>query len=109
MIRLSAPRAAAAASETHRPLTPTPEAALRHSLPLRRWASHPPASASVHVFKRSFDARKVDLLAVYIVDITLTEPAQEAVLLARHGRAIPTSSPRPTWQWQPRGPGERSA
>jgi uncharacterized FAD-dependent dehydrogenase len=40
--------------------------------------------ADLHIFKRSFDARKVDLLAVYIVDLTLTDPAQEAALLIRH-------------------------
>ncbi|MBK9441958.1 MAG: FAD-dependent oxidoreductase [Comamonadaceae bacterium] len=35
------------------------------------------------VFKRSFDARKAELLAVYIVDVTLTDAAQEAAVLAR--------------------------
>ncbi|MDT7519382.1 FAD-dependent oxidoreductase [Rhodoferax sp. TBRC 17660] len=40
--------------------------------------------ADLHIFKRSFDARKVDLLAVYIVDLTLADPAQEAALLIRH-------------------------
>ena len=38
--------------------------------------------AHLHVFKRSFDARKADLLAVYIVDVTLAQPAREAELLA---------------------------
>jgi len=42
------------------------------------------AIASLHVFKRSFDARKVDLLAVYIVDLTLADASLEAGLLARH-------------------------
>lgn len=41
------------------------------------------AIADLHVFKRSFDARKADLLAVYIVDITLADAALEAPLLAR--------------------------
>lgn len=36
------------------------------------------------VFKRSFDARKVDLLTVYIADVTLADPAREAALLAQH-------------------------
>lgn len=40
--------------------------------------------ASLHVFKRSFDARKADLMAVYIVDLMLTTPTQEAALLAQH-------------------------
>ena len=42
------------------------------------------AIAAVEVFKRSFDARKVDLLTVYIADVTLADPSQAAVLLARH-------------------------
>ncbi|MDE2394831.1 MAG: FAD-dependent oxidoreductase [Burkholderiales bacterium] len=40
--------------------------------------------AELQVFKRSFDARKAELLAVYIVDVTLTAPEREAALLARH-------------------------
>ncbi|CAM8670009.1 COG2509 Uncharacterized FAD-dependent dehydrogenases [Comamonadaceae bacterium] len=42
------------------------------------------AIASLQVFKRSFDARKVDLLAVYIVDLTLADASLETGLLARH-------------------------
>jgi uncharacterized FAD-dependent dehydrogenase len=42
------------------------------------------AIAGLQVFKRSFDARKVDLLAVYIVDLSLADAALEPVLLARH-------------------------
>ena len=42
------------------------------------------AVAAVEVFKRSFDARKVDLLTVYIADVTLANPGQAADLLARH-------------------------
>ena len=41
------------------------------------------AIAEMQVFKRSFDARKAELLAVFIVDITLTDPALEATLLTR--------------------------
>ncbi|MDD2730430.1 NAD(P)/FAD-dependent oxidoreductase [Malikia sp.] len=39
--------------------------------------------AELQVFKRSFDARKVELLAVFICDLTLAEPTQEAALLAK--------------------------
>ena len=39
--------------------------------------------AQLQVFKRSFDARKADVMAVYIVDVQLTGNAQDAVL-ARH-------------------------
>ena len=41
------------------------------------------AIAHIHVHKRSFDARKVDLLQVFIVDVTLVDAAQEAALLAK--------------------------
>jgi uncharacterized FAD-dependent dehydrogenase len=37
----------------------------------------------LQVFKRSFDARKADILAVFIVDVQLA-PASEARLLAQH-------------------------
>ncbi len=42
-----------------------------------------PASAvqQVHVFKRSVDARKAQLLVVYVVDVQLADPALEAELL----------------------------
>ncbi|CAN5226503.1 NAD(P)/FAD-dependent oxidoreductase [soil metagenome] len=41
------------------------------------------AVAHIHVHKRSFDARKADLLQVYIVDVTLADPSQEPKLLAK--------------------------
>jgi uncharacterized FAD-dependent dehydrogenase len=37
----------------------------------------------LQVFKRSFDARKAELLAVYIVDVTLADAVHEAAVLAR--------------------------
>jgi uncharacterized FAD-dependent dehydrogenase len=40
------------------------------------------AVAGLHVFKRSFDARKAELLAVFIVDVTLVDASLEAGLLA---------------------------
>jgi uncharacterized protein len=39
--------------------------------------------ASVHIFKLSFDARKADLLQVYIVDVILSSDALEAEVLQR--------------------------
>ncbi|MEY4979473.1 MAG: hypothetical protein RLZZ352_1743 [Pseudomonadota bacterium] len=62
----------------------------------------PDQIASLHVFKRSFDARKADLLAVYIVDLALAEPAQEAAVLARHA-GKPHIQPTPDMHWQPPG------
>lgn len=41
------------------------------------------AIADIHVHKRSFDARKVDLLQVFIVDVTLVDPSIEPKLLAK--------------------------
>lgn len=41
------------------------------------------ALQNVHIHKRSFDARKADLLKVYIVDVTLADAAQEGALLAK--------------------------
>ncbi|OUL99755.1 NAD(P)/FAD-dependent oxidoreductase [Variovorax sp. JS1663] len=40
--------------------------------------------ASHDVYKRSFDARKADLLTVYIADVALADSKQEASVLARH-------------------------
>eukprot|EP01036_Dinobryon_divergens_P038126 gene38126-49992_t len=60
------------------------------------------AIANIHVFKRSFDARKADLLAVYIVDVTLADPAQEAPLLAQHA-GKPHIQPTPDMAWHPPG------
>jgi uncharacterized FAD-dependent dehydrogenase len=41
------------------------------------------AIADVHIHKRSFDARKADLLKVYIVDVTLADAVAESALLAK--------------------------
>ncbi|WP_431098305.1 NAD(P)/FAD-dependent oxidoreductase [Polaromonas aquatica] len=38
---------------------------------------------NVHIHKRSFDARKADLLKVYIVDVTLADASLESALLAK--------------------------
>ena len=58
--------------------------------------------ASLHVHKRSFDARKAELLAVYIVDVTLTDTAKEIPLLAQftdHAHVSVT----PDMSWKPVG------
>ncbi len=56
----------------------------------------------LQVFKRSFDARKADLQAVYIVDLELTDPSQEAALLARFEQH-PHVNPTPDMAWKPVG------
>ncbi|OQC16794.1 MAG: 3-(3-hydroxyphenyl)propionate hydroxylase [Alphaproteobacteria bacterium ADurb.Bin100] len=98
-----APRAADAESETDQDRLPPPhpEAALRR-LAAAALGLQEAELASLEVFKRSFDARKVDLLAVYIVDVGLTDPAQEPALLARHGEN-PHITATPDMQWQPVG------
>ena len=83
---VDARRAADAPSETDEDRRPT-----AHPLPaLTRMAAQALGVAvediqSLHVFKRSFDARKADLLAVFIVDVAL-DAATEQRLLA-HFRA----------------------
>jgi uncharacterized FAD-dependent dehydrogenase len=59
------------------------EHALRDAL-LQNLNLQPADLAGFTVFKRSFDARKAELLQVHIVDVELANPALEAVLLARH-------------------------
>lgn len=58
------------------------------------------AIARLTIFKRSFDARKADLLAVYIVDVALAEPADEAAALARL-QADPHVQATPDMAWKP--------
>ena len=64
------------------------------------------AIAELRVFKRSFDARKAELLAVYIVDIALTEPATEPALLAAASQK-PHIQPTPDIAWH--APGQAPA
>ena len=55
--------------------------------------------AQVQLFKRSFDARKADLVAVFIVDVTLSEPAQEPALLAKYA-GNPHIAASPDMEWR---------
>ncbi|MEJ7928393.1 NAD(P)/FAD-dependent oxidoreductase [Ramlibacter sp. AN1015] len=59
-----------------------PDAALRAAA-CQVLALQPTDIERVDVFKRSFDARKPELVAVYIIDVALREPAREAGVLAR--------------------------
>jgi uncharacterized protein len=94
-------RAADAPSETDADRAPIshPIAALRQ-LAATALGVTPDSIATLTVFKRSFDARKVDLLAVYIVDLTLADLAQEAPLLAQHANH-PHISPTPDMTYRP--------
>src|SRR6185369_13055972 len=55
--------------------------------------------AGVQVFKRSFDARKAELTAVYIIDVALADPARETAVLARLGG--PHIAATPDMEWHP--------
>jgi uncharacterized FAD-dependent dehydrogenase len=76
-----------------------PDAALRAAA-AGILAIAPDELAQVQVFKRSFDARKAELLAVFIIDVTLADPGREPQLLARfpdHPRIGAT----PDMAWRP--------
>ncbi|QTN27325.1 FAD-dependent oxidoreductase [Rhodoferax sp. AJA081-3] len=100
---IEARRAADAPSETEEDRAPVahPVAALQN---LAAQALGIPANgiASLEVFKRSFDARKADLLVVYIVDLTLADPTQETALLQRHDQH-PHIGPTPDMVYRPVG------
>ena len=95
-------RAADTGSETAADRTPPPHpiAALRQLVAQALGLQDDSTIAQLEVFKRSFDARKAALLAVYIVDVTLTEPAQEAALLAQHA-GNSHIKPTPDMAYQP--------
>ena len=71
-------------------------------LAAQRLGLQPAAIAQLQVHKRSFDARKSELLAVYIVDVRLADPAQEAALL-QHFAADSHVNPTPDMSWHPVG------
>ncbi len=77
---------------------PHPEAALRQ-LAAQVLGIAEADIASLQVFKRSFDARKPELLAVFIVDLTLTQPGAEAALLQKFGKH-PHIQPTPDMVWR---------
>ncbi|HQQ69866.1 MAG TPA: FAD-dependent oxidoreductase [Alicycliphilus sp.] len=99
MLRLSELRLPLAAL----PLEPEqhPENALRALAALALGVA-PEAIATLQVHKRSFDARKAELLAVYIVDVALADADQETALLARHA-GHPHIQPTPDMAWRPVG------
>ena len=88
-------------SEIKLPLTEAehPEPALRAAC-ARLLGIAPDAITSLDVFKRSFDARKPELMAVYIVDLSLAPPADEAALLAQFSQH-PHIGPTPDMAWHP--------
>ena len=97
-------RAADTGAETDADRTPPPHPvdALRHLAAQALGVQDDGAIAQLQVFKRSFDARKTNLQAVYIVDVALADAAQEAALLAQHA-GHPHIQPTPDMRWQPPG------
>ncbi|SFD86397.1 NAD(P)/FAD-dependent oxidoreductase [Paracidovorax konjaci] len=95
-------------SEIKLPLAALPADGTQHPEPALRAAAArildiaPGDIARLQVFKRSFDARKAELLAVYIVDLDLPDAAQAAALLARHA-GHPHILPTPDMAWKPVG------
>jgi uncharacterized protein len=99
-------RAADAPSETEQDRSPPPHPleALTQ-LAAQSLGIAPEAIDHLQVFKRSFDARKVDLLAVYIVDLALADPSAEAPLLAQHaGHPHIHATPDMAWHAPARAP-----
>jgi len=92
MIRLSEIKLTLAEAENPQPVL--------HAAAARILALPPSDIAQVDVFKRSFDARKADLIAVYIVDVTLADPVSEATVLARFPQH-PHIAPTPDMEWRP--------
>jgi len=94
-------RAADAPSETDEDRTPPPhpQAALRQ-LAAQALGIPEHDIDTLHVFKRSFDARKAELLAVFIVDITLNDAHNEAALLLQFEKN-PHIQPTPDMAWHP--------
>jgi hypothetical protein len=95
-----APADAPTETDADRTPPPHPIAALKTLAAQTLGVAESADIATLRVFKRSFDARKVDLLAVYIVDITLADPAQKPHCW-KSLQATRTSSPRPTWPGTP--------
>ncbi len=101
-------RAADAPTETDadRAPPPHPEAELRQ-LAVQALGVQASDLLTLQVFKRSFDARKAELLAVYIVDVALRSPSQETEVLARfpnHPHIQPT--PDMAWHMPARAPAQ---
>ncbi len=101
-------RAADAPAETEadRQLPPHPIDALR-TLAAEALGIQPAAIATLEVFKRSFDARKQNLLVVYIVDITLVDASQEAALLTKYEKnSHIQATPDMAWHAPAHAPGD---
>jgi len=96
---VEARRAADAPAETEedRKLAPHPVTALRQ-LAAQALGIDKAEVCGLTVFKRSFDARKQNLLVVYIVDVAISDDALEKSLLAKHVKnSHINATPNMTW------------
>jgi len=96
---VEARRASDAPAETDedRKLAPHPVDALRQ-LAAHALGIDEAGVSDLTVFKRSFDARKQNLLVVYIVDVTISDDALEKSLLAKHVKnSHIQATPNMTW------------
>jgi uncharacterized protein len=96
-------RASDAPAETDEDRIPAPHpiVALTH-LASQALGIAPADIAELQVFKRSFDARKAELVVVYIVDLRLADSGSERALLARHA-SNPHIIPTPDMAYHPVG------
>jgi uncharacterized FAD-dependent dehydrogenase len=104
-------RAADAPAETDadRQLPPHPINALRQ-LAAKALGIATTEIDALHVFKRSFDARKQNLLVVYIVDVQLKDASQETALLAQHkNHSHIQATPDMAWHAPAQAPGDWGA
>ncbi len=72
------------------------------TLAARTLAIAPADIAHLHIHKRSFDARKAELMKVYIADVTLAAAQDEAALLSRFS-GHPHIGPTPDMAYHPVG------
>lgn len=96
---VEARRASDAPAETDedRKLAPHPVDALRQ-LAAHALGIDEAEICDLTVFKRSFDARKQNLLVVYIVDVTISDDALEKSLLVKHVKnSHVQATPNMTW------------
>ncbi|MCX7261124.1 MAG: FAD-dependent oxidoreductase [Burkholderiales bacterium] len=96
---VEARRASDAPAETDedRKLAPHPIDALRQ-LAAHALGIDEAGVSDLTVFKRSFDARKQNLLVVYIVDVTISDDGLEKSLLAKHVKnSHIQATPNMTW------------
>jgi hypothetical protein len=102
-VPIDARRAADAPAETDADRTPPPHPTeALQQLAAKALGITDADIARLQVFKRSFDARKAELLVVYIVDIALADPALEPTLLERNA-ANPHIHVSPDMAYRPVG------